>query len=315
MSARSTRISHATLRPYATLRAQVVGADGPDAERRYQEGLEKLQRESAFARRVHVATLGDDPCALVALAAAPLSGTLWKAIFEWSTLDAHRSHVLRHAAGLMRNWLEDLEGQSQRASSLLLRLDLDRALDGLEEMLKSAGWERGEERYEFKTPVDELPTSWEGPLLWRELSEVGFEETARVIDEAGRGPEWEQEDRGSALLRSYLEDGERRGERTGVEVGFLPEEEDAVAFVVAQTAPSSGWCTIQFMGVTPKARGRGLGPWVHRRGFELMRRQGGALYHGGTSAKNKPMLKLFEEHACEPHAHLAEWMFRFDEIS
>ena len=80
-----------------------------------------------------------------------------------------------------------------------------------------------------------------------------------------------------------------------------------MAFVCAQVAPSDGWSRITYMGLVESARGRGLGRWVHRRGFAMMRAQGGELYHGGTAAENAGMLRLFVDHGCDEVARLEEF--------
>jgi len=77
--------------------------------------------------------------------------------------------------------------------------------------------------------------------------------------------------------------------------------------VVAQVNPRTAWSRITYMGVLPAFRGRGLGRWVHRRGFAMLRGQGGVLYHGGTVETNRPMVRLFEAHACRFHRRLEEW--------
>jgi GNAT superfamily N-acetyltransferase len=64
------------------------------------------------------------------------------------------------------------------------------------------------------------------------------------------------------------------------------------------------------MGVVPEARGRGLGTWVHRHGFRMLRDQGGKLYHGGTAAVNAPMLRLFRAHGCKEAARMVEFEWR-----
>ncbi len=77
--------------------------------------------------------------------------------------------------------------------------------------------------------------------------------------------------------------------------------------VIAQVNPRTAWARITYMGLLPEHRGRGLGRWVHRRGFAMLRAQGGALYHGGTVETNRPMMRLFEAHGCRFHRRLEEW--------
>jgi ribosomal protein S18 acetylase RimI-like enzyme len=81
------------------------------------------------------------------------------------------------------------------------------------------------------------------------------------------------------------------------------------AFVVAQVRPD-GWSRITYMGVHPDFRGKGLGKWVHRRGFAMMKKLGGKDYFGGTVSTNKNMVKLFQEHGCRGTRVLEEWVWK-----
>jgi len=81
-----------------------------------------------------------------------------------------------------------------------------------------------------------------------------------------------------------------------------------VALVCAQVAAESGWSRITYMGPIPAARGQGLGRWVHRRGFAMLKAQGGTLYHGGTAVENHAMCKLFRDHGCTVYRRMTEWV-------
>ena len=308
MSNNLARLSPETAHQYATLRARVIGAHGPDADARFTRYTQRLNEDESFAKRIHVLTARSEPCALAGIMGAPLSSGEWQTILDWSTEPSHEDTILATLPGLLAAWLQDLRGLEEPPRELTMRLNLDRAFPGLEDVFASAGWIRRKERYEFKTPVENLPTDWEGPLEWRDLERVGADLFASVIDEAGPGPEWEEEDHGAKVLADCLSDEDLTCDPSCAEIGFTRAGEPA-AFIIAQTAPDDGWCTISFMGVVSAMRGRGLGAWVHRRGFELMRRQGGLLYHGGTSATNKRMLSLFDRHGCEHHARLSEWSY------
>jgi len=84
-----------------------------------------------------------------------------------------------------------------------------------------------------------------------------------------------------------------------------------MAIVVAQIDPKSGWSPITHMGIIRAFRGRKLGKWVHRHGFEMMRDQGGKLYHGGTVSTNTAMIRLFNQHGCKEFRTIQEWIYRF----
>lgn len=69
-----------------------------------------------------------------------------------------------------------------------------------------------------------------------------------------------------------------------------------------------GASRISYMGVAPEFRQQGLGKWVHRYSFKTMKNLGEKLYHGGTSATNHAMLRLFEIHQCELFLEMEEWI-------
>lgn len=295
-----TKLTQDRAMAYAVLRATVIGPHGPDATQRHQSYLDKLSQHPLFANRVHL--LLQNKGAIAALTAYPYLDTPNQTIFDWSTDPTHQEDILRRLPQLMHNWLNDLP-----ECTLNMRLNLDRSFDGLTDVLEHLGWHRINERIEFKTPVTNLPTDWQGPLHWRNMSQVGEQTVAEIIDKAGAGPEWDDDDTGLAVLRDCLSADDLLCDSSCVEVGYL--NDIPAAFIIAQTAPSDGWCTISFMGLMPEARGQNLGQWVHRRGFELFRQQGGQLYHGGTSAKNTAMVRLFKHHHCIHHAHLAEYTY------
>ena len=112
----------------------------------------------------------------------------------------------------------------------------------------------------------------------------------------------------AALLDSYLADVKLGGNEDCVAIGYLADE--PVAFVCAQVDSDDGWSRITYMGLVTSARRRGLGRWVHRRGFAMMKALGGVEYHGGTATANTGMLKLFAEHGCKEKWRLLEFEWR-----
>jgi len=162
------------------------------------------------------------------------------------------------------------------------------------------------ERIEFKTPVAELPLD-DG----RTLAEVGGDAAAEMLARAAAGdPRGDDEnDDPRAAIAEFLGAPALTHGPDCVQVGYLDGR--PVAFVCAQVQPTDGWARITYMGVVPEERGRGLGAWVHRRGFRILRDQGGQLYHGGTAAANAPMLRLFRAHKCRE----TERMFEFEWVA
>jgi GNAT superfamily N-acetyltransferase len=166
------------------------------------------------------------------------------------------------------------------------------------------------ERVEFKSPVENLAIDDGTPLEWRDLDEVGLDAVAAVLAETAEGdPHGHSErDRPRDELTEWLADPVLTDGPECVQIGF--ENDRAVAFICAQVWPKNGWSRIAYMGVTPDARGRGLGRWVHRHGFRMIRDQGGTLYHGGTATDNEAMIRLFTGHGCEESERMLEFEWR-----
>ena len=167
------------------------------------------------------------------------------------------------------------------------------------------------ERAEFKSPVEALPSEDGTPLTWRNLDETGLDAAAAMLSRTAEGDPTGHSERESPreVLTEWLADPVLTDGPGCVHVGYEGDRE--VAFVCAQVLPKDGWSRIAYMGLVPAARGRGLGRWVHRHGFSMIREQGGTLYHGGTSTSNSAMVHLFQAHGCKEH----ERMFEFEWIS
>lgn len=306
MTRETTRLSKDTTNAYARLRGEIANLDEEQIATRDAMYNQLLERRPEVALRQHVVVPAGSDSASAAALISPLSPSDPCALHLFWTLEpARQETILSDIRRVLENALED----AGHPEGLELRLDLGRAMEGLEPLLVELGWKRHGERKEFKTPVVELPTDWQGPLTWKSLDEVGLALAAAVLNRAGQGPDWEEEDDGKTLIESYLSSEELFCEPSCLEVGFDSAREP-VAIVIAQTAPADGWCTMTFMGIVEEARGKGLGKWVHRRGFELLRQQGGESYHGGTSATNEAMLALFRAHGCKPYLHLSVWKYR-----
>jgi GNAT superfamily N-acetyltransferase len=156
------------------------------------------------------------------------------------------------------------------------------------------------ERVEFKIPVEELPDDEGSPLAWRIAGEDGAAMLAAVAEGDPHGKD--ERDAPAEMLGSF---GRMRNDPACFQIGSLDGED--VAFVCAQVAAKDGWSRIAYMGLVPAARGQGLGRWLHRHGFAMIKEQGGKLYHGGTAASNKAMLALFEAHGCREFKRMTEF--------
>lgn len=221
------------------------------------------------------------------------------------TLQTHdRRPVSAQDAALISEALA--QARAEGASAVLTRVPLARLSAPYRAALQGAGFAFSGERVEFKTPLDQLPGEAGTPLSWQPADTLASAAAllARCSqgDPDGIGPDADPQ----AALRGYLATPRlTSGLQQCVHIGML--DGSAVAFVCAQVDVQDGWSRITYMGLLPEVRGRGLGRWVHRHGFEMLRAQGGRLYHGGTRTDNAPMRACFERHACRPHAHLSEW--------
>jgi GNAT superfamily N-acetyltransferase len=175
--------------------------------------------------------------------------------------------------------------------------------------LQAAGFMADSQRVEFKTPVDDLPDESGSPLTWRTMADTGRAEAVRMLAEVVQGdPGWGTDDDPALFIERYLARPALTGADACVQIGYL--DGSRAAFVFAQTEPKTGWCTITEMGLLPAFRGRGLGRFVQRRGFAMLREQGGTLYHDGCEARNAAMLRLFESHGCVEYSRLTDWVWR-----
>jgi GNAT superfamily N-acetyltransferase len=178
------------------------------------------------------------------------------------------------------------------------------------EVLAHFGFKKLNERVEFRTPISKLPNEEGTPLVWHPMqdkSDASIQHHGQLLEACGQGdPDWSPDDNAFELLKEYLSDSALNGAASCVQVGFYQEK--SAAMVVAQVNPTTGWSRITYMGIMPEFRGKGLGRWVHRHGFSMLREQGGEIYHGGTLVKNAPMRKLFEAHVCTEFQRLEEWV-------
>ncbi|MBI4371705.1 MAG: GNAT family N-acetyltransferase [Elusimicrobia bacterium] len=177
-------------------------------------------------------------------------------------------------------------------------------------ILTALGWGKLLERVEFSALLADLPDERGGPLTWTPISPTGpvdLSQAAILLGQAAQGdPDWLAEDDPCQVLEAWLAERELYAAPDAVQIGLL--EGRPAAVVVAQANPKTGWSRITYMGVLPGFRGRGLGAWIQRRGFSMLRAQGGREYHGGTASTNAPMLRLFGAHGCRERRRMEEWM-------
>lgn len=197
-----------------------------------------------------------------------------------------------------------------RAAKAHLRIVKDGSHGAAAGVLSGLGFVRLNERIEYRTPVENLPSDKGSPIQWVSLGQKAgpdLRRAAGLLEICGKGdPDWSPEDDAFQQLEAYLSDPALRTEPDCVERGMVDGKDAAI--VIAQVNPTTGWSRITYMGVVPERRGQGLGRWAHRHGFEMMRRQKGRVYHGGTLVDNHAMVRLFQEHGCVEHRRVEEWV-------
>ncbi len=211
------------------------------------------------------------------------------------------------------NWL-NLFRQAKAAAidfgavTLEARLRQEYDIEVFRQVLLELGLQKKSERIEYQREISLLPIDAGSPMRWKTAKELGWDQkhiadfsrqiTAGALD---LDPDENPED----FVQDWLHHHEFTFGPHCIAIGFL--DGIACALVVAQIAVQTGWSRLTYMGLTPAYRGRGLGQWVHRHGFQMMKEQGGTLYHGGTHGQNWAMRRLFENHGCQVYCEMEEW--------
>lgn len=176
--------------------------------------------------------------------------------------------------------------------------------------LENANFQRKYHRTEFKKNVADLPGDEGTPLNWSplvDLSEESLKSFAKLMARAAQGdPDFHPDDDAFECINGYLSENELNHGEECFQVGKYYGKD--VAIIIAQVNPKSGWSRITYMGLLPEFRRKGLGKWLHRHGFQMIKEQEGTQYHGGTLSCNKPMMRLFERHGCEKLRTMQGWV-------
>jgi ribosomal protein S18 acetylase RimI-like enzyme len=175
--------------------------------------------------------------------------------------------------------------------------------------LLALGFKQSHARIEFRGLIADLPDDKDTPLRWFPIAETGdftLSVAAKMLETAGDGDsDWGTAEKNLKLLQTYLKDPEFNSKFDSIQIGQFDGK--LAAIIVAQVIPTSGWSRITYMGILPEFRRKGLGTWVHRHGFAMMRAQGGRHYHGGTLRGNKPMESLFRREHCKEYRTMEVW--------
>ena len=187
---------------------------------------------------------------------------------------------------------------------------------GYRKALTQAGFHLLGERVEYKTPVSQLPQEIANKIAnenaneieWRTvLTEDELHTVAAIFKEAVEGDAHALDVLANPLgcIKEALSQAELTSDLSGIQIGYVNHA--PAAYVHVQISPKTGWSRVTYMGVLKKFRGKGLGKLVHLHCFAMIRELGGTLYHGGTSAENLAMIRLFESSHCVKFAEMQEW--------
>lgn len=144
-------------------------------------------------------------------------------------------------------------------------------VEALANKLSGLGFRKKQDRIEFRIKISELPTGEGSPIEWRTAHDLGYQNgnvTDLFMEVADGDPDSEPMGDPLVYVQDWLKDPVLTSGPKCITVGFL--EGVPCALVVAQINPKSKWSRISYMGIAPKLRGKGLGRWVHRQGFEMM---------------------------------------------
>lgn len=205
-----------------------------------------------------------------------------------------------------------------KGRSLMCRSLHDESHELLKKEMFNAGFSPKGDRVEYKTFIKDLPCfptrssilKWTSPLQDRSMN---IDQVANFMQEvAASDPDYDPTlENARECLESYLQEEGLYTDKDCIQIAYV--NNIPCALLIAQAEPSTGWGTITYMGVHPNFRRQGLGAWVQRQGIELLRKQGGLEYHGGTNFNNLPMRRVFEKNGCKFFRKMTEW--KLDSVS
>jgi hypothetical protein len=201
-----------------------------------------------------------------------------------------------------------LEVNTLKVRQVLIRLIKDDFSENISLLLPELGFNKKNERVEFKKLVCELPDDSGTPMIWKTALEMGLSpnDVAKILKMVSVGdPDSDPNEDPMLFIQDFLADPVLTSGLQCIHIGFI--ENKIVALTVIQINPKNGWSRISYMGVGPEFRGKKLGQWVHRHSFKIMKQEGGVQYHGGTASTNTKMIRLFETHNCNRFCEMEEW--------
>lgn len=192
------------------------------------------------------------------------------------------------------------------AARVTTRIQDAQAFPEYDAELERHGLRRAGRRIEYIAKLEALPSEGASPLSWHSMAEVPRQSLHQLLgDILQADPSPALYDSPEEALREMLgAPGFSHGDEC-VQLGRVGGED--AALVIAQVQAGTGLATITQLGLHGSFRGRGLGAYVLRHGFDMLRAQGGTYYRDGTALANAPMRRLFEQHGCREYARMTDW--------
>ena len=196
------------------------------------------------------------------------------------------------------------------AETICIRIRLEYEASLFQSIFEELGFKKIAGRIEYQQNINSLPDNENSPVIWKSAQDLNWshDQIAHFTQSVIKGdPSIDPNERPEDFIQDWLTHEELTHGLDCISIGFYNGQ--AIALVVAQVKQHSGWSRISYMGIIPEFRKIGLGKWIHRQGFQMMKSQGGTLYHGGTHSENLAMRKLFESHDCKFFCEMEEWAF------
>jgi ribosomal protein S18 acetylase RimI-like enzyme len=200
------------------------------------------------------------------------------------------------------------EAKTKKSKTILFRLTEQEKSEILGQSLIDIGFRKKHVRVEYQKDVSKLPSNDGTPLSWKTVEELNWslQELADFVTQVAQGdPDYNPDEDPMDFIQDWINDPVLTSGLNCISIGF--DNDKKCAMIVAQVNLKNGWSRIAYMGVLPEFRNKSFGKWLHRKGFEMMKEQGGTLYHGGTTSTNYAMIKLFENHGCELYCKMEEF--------
>lgn len=244
--------------------------------------------------------------------AGEVSATIGLDLPTPSVVQLYRLHLRSEASAQERHLATTLIGEAmERARELGAARATTRVQDAhnfpeYQATLELLGFAPVDRRIEFIAKLSDLPTEGASPFTWRSMADLPREVVVRLLDDVLEGDlSPALHDNADEALREMLNAPDLTCSEECVHVGLL--DGAPAALVIAQIQATTGWASITQLGLQSSFRGRSLGAYVHRHGFDMLRAQGGTYYRDGTSLANAPMRRLFEKHGCREYARMTDW--------